>query len=314
MPTDNNSGVRRVTVDENREGQRVDNFLSALMRDVPRSAVYRMIRTGQVRINGKRCKPASRLKTGDEVRVPPARTRAREDAPIPGWALEKIRSSVLHQDADLLVVDKPAGMAVHSGSGLAWGLIDVARKAVPGDFLELVHRLDRETSGCLLLARNGPALKRLSALFRDGQVEKFYLCLLDGRMVQEAMEVDAPLSRQDSATRRLMEVSPGGKPAITRFRLLQAFGDCSYAEAELLSGRTHQIRAHALHAGMPLAGDEVYGNARRLAQWRKLGLRRFFLHAHRLVLVEDGGATFESPLPDDLRAVLDKLETGEFLR
>jgi len=308
--TERAGGVQVVTVDSDREGQRIDNFLSARLKGLPRSVVYRMIRTGQVRINGRRCKPSTRLAQGDEVRVPPAPRAAGDAGEVPEGARAAVRSGVLYEDDEMLVVDKPSGMAVHAGSGLTWGLIDALRQDRPGQFLELVHRLDRETSGCLLLARSGPALKRLGALFRDGAVEKHYLCLLDGRLPEALVEVDAPLERSPSGQRRLVRVSDEGKPARTRFRLLQSFRDCSYAEAELLSGRTHQIRVHAAHLGLPLAGDDKYAAGDSLRKWRQRGLRRVFLHAHRTVLPGADGATleFDAPLPDDLRAVLDRLE------
>jgi 23S rRNA pseudouridine955/2504/2580 synthase len=311
MPSNSKpGGVSIVTVDSHREGQRIDNFLSAQLKGVPRSLVYRIIRTGQVRINGKRCKPATRLSEGDQVRIPPAKTREQGVADISGKVRELVKSSILYQDADLLVLNKPAGMAVHGGSGLPWGLIDVLRQERPGGFIELVHRLDRETSGCLVLALNGNALQSISGQFRDGKVDKRYLCLLDGRLPQELVDVKAPLARVQAGPRRLVEVSEEGKSAHTRFRLLQAYTGCSYVEAELLTGRTHQIRAHAKHLGMPLAGDDKYASRESVRAWRKLGLKSLFLHCHRLVLENSRGEQqeFDAPLPDGLRAVLDSLE------
>ena len=196
MPSNSNpGGVRIVTVDTNRDGQRIDNFISAQLKGVPRSLVYRIIRTGQVRINGKRCKPATRICAGDQVRIPPAKTRDDGTVDISQKVRDLVRSRILYEDADLLVVNKPAGMAVHGGSGLPWGLIDVLRQDRPGEFIELVHRLDRETSGCLVLALNGSALQNVSTQFRDGRVDKQYLCLLQGRMPQDVVDVRAPLAR-----------------------------------------------------------------------------------------------------------------------
>ena len=306
---DKAGGVQFASVDSDRDGQRIDNFLSARLKGVPRSLVYRLIRTGQVRIDGKRCKPSTRLSAGDTVRIPPVPRTGGEAARVPDSARAALRAAILHEDADVLAVDKPAGMAVHAGSGLAWGVIDALRQDRPGEFLELVHRLDRETSGCLLLARNGAALKRLGAAFRAGEVGKFYLCLLTGRLQQDRVEIDAPLSRASGGQRRLVEVTAHGKPARTRFRRLQCFGDATYAEAELLTGRTHQIRVHAAHLGAALAGDDKYGGRDTLRAWRRRGLRRIFLHAHRTVVPGPGDSSLElnAPLPDELRRVLDAL-------
>jgi 23S rRNA pseudouridine955/2504/2580 synthase len=297
-------------VDSNRSGQRLDNFLLKQLKGVPKSAIYRMIRTGQVRINSGRSKASTRLEEGDEVRIPPAHTREKGNFTVSVEVRKQLEESVLFENQDLLLINKPSGMAVHSGSGLPWGLIDAIRQDRPDEYLELAHRLDRETSGCLLLARNGPALKHLSALFRNGQVEKRYLCLLNGQMREVVIEVDAPLRKVPSGDQGLVEVSEQGKTALTRYRLLQAYRDCSYAEVELFTGRTHQIRAHALHLGLPLAGDDKYASRESLKKWKKRGLGRIFLHAHRLGLQAPSGEslTFDAPLPASLRKVLGALE------
>ena len=310
MPKKNNEGVRLVRVSRDHEGQRLDNFLSAQLKGVPRSAVYRMIRTGQVRINGGRARAATRLNEGDEVRIPPARIRGEQSVAVTEQVREQLRSAIVYEDSDLLVVDKPAGMAVHAGSGLPWGLIDALRQDRPGEYLELAHRLDRETSGCLVLARNGAALAHLSAQFRDGRVRKYYLCLMNGRMPQAVIEVDAPLARRPEDAGGHVEVHAEGKPSRTRFRELRQFDDCTYAEAELLTGRTHQIRAHARHLGLALAGDRKYADRESLKRWKQRGLNRIFLHAHRLVLELPNGTEreFHAILPDSLRGVLDVLE------
>jgi 23S rRNA pseudouridine955/2504/2580 synthase len=302
-------GVRTETVAADNDGQRLDNFISARLKGVPRSLVYRLIRTGQVRINGKRSKPASRIAEGDLVRIPPARVTERGEAVISERVIDSIKPCILHADDDMLVVDKPSGMAVHAGSGLPWGVIDVLRRLFPGEMLELAHRLDRETSGCLVLARNGASLRHLSGLFRDGQVDKRYLCLLDGVLPEALVEVDAPLARVHTGQERQVKVSPEGKPAQTNFRLLEGYSAASYAEAELLTGRTHQIRVHALHMGMPLAGDRRYSKRESVKRWRGLGLRRIFLHAHSMAFDGPAGepVSFSAPLPDELRTVLDGL-------
>jgi 23S rRNA pseudouridine955/2504/2580 synthase len=304
------SGAHLVRVDSNRSGQRLDNFLLKQLKGVPKSAIYRMIRTGQVRINSGRSKASTRLEEGDEVRIPPAHTREKGNFTVSVEVRKQLEESVLFENQDLLLINKPSGMAVHSGSGLPWGLIDAIRQDRPDEYLELAHRLDRETSGCLLLARNGPALKHLSALFRNGQVEKRYLCLLNGQMREVVIEVDVPLRKVPSGDQGLVEVSEQGKTALTRYRLLQAYRDCSYAEVELFTGRTHQIRAHALHLGLPLAGDDKYASRESLKKWKKRGLGRIFLHAHRLGLQAPSGEslTFDAPLPASLRKVLGALE------
>lgn len=307
---DKHNGVRLVRVDSDHQGQRLDNFLAGQLKGVPKAAVYKMIRTGQVRINGGRARPASRLEQGDEVRIPPARTRESHAAAVSASVRQRLRETILYEDRDVLVINKPAGMAVHAGSGLPWGLIEALRQDRPGEYLELAHRLDRETSGCLLLARNGAALGHLTGQFRDGTVRKHYLCLLDGRLPEDLVEVDAPLSRTDVEFRGPMEVQEDGKKARTRFRLLQRYRDCSYVEAELLTGRTHQIRAHARHLGMPLAGDVKYSSREAVKRWKSRGLGRLFLHAHRLVFSALSGEpmAFDAPLPEPLRAVLNRLE------
>jgi 23S rRNA pseudouridine955/2504/2580 synthase len=304
------SAVQRVRVDADRAGQRLDNFLSARLKGVPKSAVYRMIRTGQVRINGGRCKAATRLDEGDEVRIPPAHTRDKGDIVVSDRVIRQIEESIIYQSQDLLVINKPSGMAVHSGSGLPWGLIDVVRQDRPGEYMELVHRLDRDTSGCLVLARNGAALSHLTAQFRDTQVQKRYLCLMNGQMRDAIIEVDAPLRKVQSGKQGLVEVSEQGKAALSRFRLLQAYRESSYAEVEIFTGRTHQIRAHAKHIGLPLAGDDRYSGRESLKKWKKRGLGRIFLHAHRLGLNAPSGESmaFDAPLPAPLRELLDSLE------
>jgi len=310
MSTSNTTRVQLVKVSEDHDGQRLDNFVSARLKGLPRSAIYRMIRTGQVRINGGRSKPSTRLDEGDEVRIPPARIRESGKAFISEQVCRQIHDAILFKNSGLLVINKPSGMAVHAGSGLPWGLIDVVRQNFPGEFCELAHRLDRETSGCLVLARSGKALKHLSGLFRDGQVRKFYLCLLDGDMKEPLIKVTAPLKKVQAGAERQIEVNVEGKTALTHFRKLQAYPGCTYAEAELLTGRTHQIRVHASHIGLPLAGESRYASNESVKKWKNMGLHRIFLHARSLSLTSVSGEelTFNAPLPEKLKAVLDRLE------
>lgn len=301
--------VRIETVPEQRAGQRLDNFLAHSLKGVPKQAIYRMIRTGQVRINGGRCKPDRRVVAGDAVRIPPAMVGAGQTAVVSATVIAQIRAATLYEDDDFLVVDKPTGMAVHSGSGLPWGLIDAVRQARPEEFFELAHRLDRDTSGCLVLARNGRALRHLADLFRSGAVHKNYLCLMDGVLQEGQVTVDQAIRKVPQGAESIMQVNADGKPAVTHFRHLQTLPGCTYAEAELLTGRTHQIRVHAAYLGLPLAGDERYGHPAALKKWQKLGLNRLFLHAHHLSLRSpaDEILTFNAPLPDSLREVLHAL-------
>ncbi len=303
------SGVRHVEVPPDRDGQRLDNFLSARMKGLPRSVIYRIIRKGQVRVNGGRAKPATRLATGDMIRIPPAVIRNKNPGDIPPTVIELLEKSVCYESQGVMVVNKPAGMAVHGGSGLAWGVIDVVRKIRPGISVDLVHRLDRETSGCLLLALDGAALRQLNTQIQENQIEKHYLCLLDGSLKQDSMEVHEPIGQFERAGQRFMRVDPEGKPAHTTFSLLQNYGPYSFAQARLHTGRTHQIRVHAAHLGLPLAGDKRYSPPDRQKYWKGEGLKRMFLHAHQLEFnTRDGERQIVSAsLPEVLSELLDGL-------
>ena len=303
--------VRHVKVPSERAGQRIDNYLLALLKGVPKAAVYRIIRTGQVRINGKRCKPEHKVADGDEIRIPPVRVDDGTAPPVVSDAvLAQVDAAVLHEDPHYLVINKPAGMAVHSGSGLPWGLVDAVRQGRPDEYVELAHRIDRETSGCIVLARSGPALRHLAEQFRDGTVVKKYLCLMDGRLKEARVDVDAPLLKVQDTGEHHMEADDEGKAALTRFRALDNFGDSSFVEAELFTGRTHQIRAHAAHLGLPLAGDDRYSPPAVLKKWRARGLKRLFLHAQQIGFTSIDGEAIHchAALPSDLRAVLDRLQ------
>lgn len=305
----NSQGARTVEVDENRHGQRLDNFITSQLPGVPRSLVYRFIRTGQVRINGGRAKPAARLSRGDQVRIPPAHVATPRTGEAPESLVRALGDAIIAEHDDFLVINKDSGMAVHGGSGLSWGLIDALRQRFPEDEMELVHRLDRETSGCLLVARNLPALRELRKQFADHRVEKRYLCLLDGRFPEDKWTVNEPLLPVERGGERMMAVGEGGKPAQTTFSLLGRYAAYSYVEAVPRTGRTHQIRVHAAHMGLPLAGDKRYADKAQCRRARKLGLRRLFLHAHALKFEYPQGESqqFGIPLPDDLRDFLDKL-------
>ena len=310
-PRDGNR-PRLVTVTEECAGQRVDNFLLSELKGAPKSLIYRMLRTGEVRVNKGRAKPARRLCTGDVVRVPPVRLAP--EAPLRvGTALqEQLRSAVIYQDEDLLVLDKPAGLSVHAGSGVRFGVIEAMRAAFPElPGLELAHRLDRDTSGTLLLAKHRLALTHLHAALRDGAVDKAYLALVRGSFPDRLREVAAPLDRSGNrAGERLVEVREGGKPALTLFRVLRRFREATLVEARPVTGRTHQIRVHARSVGHPLAGDEKYGDPAFDRELKVLGLSRLFLHASRVELMrrDHSSLAVEAPLPAALVDLLRRLD------
>ena len=304
------SAVSLVEVTQDRDGQRLDNFLTPRLKGVPRSVIYRIIRTGQVRVNGGRAKPATRLETGDIVRVPPASVRDNKSGDVPPAVLQLLNESICYESHGIMVINKPAGMAVHGGSGLAWGVVDAVRKMRPGMKVDLVHRLDRETSGCLLLALDGDALRALNTQITNDQVEKRYLCLMDGKLEQGLVQVNEPIGQFERAGQKFMRVDPQGKPAHTTFRLLQNYAGYSFAEAQLHTGRTHQIRVHAAHLGASLAADKRYSPAARQKFWKAQGLKRMFLHAHQVQFFTGDGEQqlVNSQLPDELRSLLEKLE------
>ena len=304
------SAVSLVEVTQDRDGQRLDNFLTPRLKGVPRSVIYRIIRTGQVRVNGGRAKPATRLETGDIVRVPPASVRESKTGDIPPAVLQLLNQSICYESHGIMVINKPAGMAVHGGSGLAWGVVDAVRKMRPGMKVDLVHRLDRETSGCLLLALDGDALRALNTQITNDQVEKRYLCLMDGKLEQGLVQVNEPIGQFERAGQKFMRVDPQGKPAHTTFRLLQNYAGYSFAEAQLHTGRTHQIRVHAAHLGASLAADKRYSPAARQKFWKAQGLKRMFLHAHQVQFFTGDGEQqlVSSQLPGELRSLLEKLE------
>jgi len=297
-------------------GQRIDNFLLRRLKGVPRSVIYRILRKGEVRVNARRIGPDYRLAAGDRVRVPPLRTAAERPPPRPGLGLAaQLEAAILYEDERLLVVDKPAGLAVHGGSGVSFGVIEALRALRPGEReLELVHRLDRDTSGCLMVAKRRSLLRLLHALQREGRIEKTYLALLAGRWRRGSARVDAPLRKNVvQGGERMVRVAADGKAAVTEFRVVQRFADSTLVEASLVTGRTHQIRVHAAHLGTPILGDAKYGDAEANRRYRGIGLRRLFLHAAGLVIHwpgDEAPLTVTAPLDTELQQFLDRLETA----
>ena len=310
--------VNRLAVDEAGAGQRVDNFLLRVLKGVPKSHIYRILRSGEVRVNRLRVKPDARLVLGDVLRIPPIRT----GVPSPGTRKTPPLSSaipILYEDDALIAVDKPAGLAVHGGSGVAFGLIEQMRAARPtAKFLELVHRLDRDTSGVILIAKKRAALVGLHAALREGRVDKRYQILVKGQWHDAKRAVTLPLTKFLTSTgeRRVRVEEVGGQTAKTVFYRRQVWTDIdpamSLLEAELFTGRTHQIRVHLTHLGFALAGDEKYGDFAWNKALSKRGLKRMFLHARKLVFahpVEDREVEIEAALPLELSRFLDTLDS-----
>jgi 23S rRNA pseudouridine955/2504/2580 synthase len=309
--------VTYVDAGEGDEGQRLDNFLQRLLKDVPRSLVYRILRTGEVRVNGGRAKPEYRLRSGDRVRLPPVKRKPRQEPAAPSQSLQEfVAGAVIHEDRDVIVVNKPAGVAVHGGSGLSFGVIEALRAARPElKELELVHRLDRETSGCLLIAKRRAVLRELHALLRHREMDKRYLALVVGRWPYGEKKIDLPLkTNMKQGGERVVRVHAEGQHATSVFKPVRTFGRlATLLEVSIGTGRTHQIRVHAAHAGHPIAGDEKYGDRERDAKLKPFGLQRMFLHARSLTFQRASGAEFSvaADLPPELQEVLDKLETAK---
>jgi 23S rRNA pseudouridine955/2504/2580 synthase len=300
-------------VSEEESGQRIDNFLMRHFKTVPRSRVYRLLRKGEVRVNRKRVDAEYRLAAGDEIRLPPVRIDAREQPGRPSQSLlDLIEGAVIFQDRHVLVIDKPSGVAVHGGSGMSFGVIEALRASRPRETLELVHRLDRDTSGCLLIARDRPTLTALHALIRAGGLHKTYMALVAGSWQLGTKRIDAPLSTDSREHgERHVRVASAGKASVSVFKPLQFFGQlATLMEVDIPTGRTHQIRVHASFAGHPLLGDDKYGDRERNAELKGYGLKRTFLHAQSVAFEWPGsGVPFHvsTPLPADLVAVLDAI-------
>lgn len=302
-----------VTVDESGEGQRIDNFLARHLKGVPKSHLYRILRSGEVRVNSKRIDATCRLVLGDVVRIPPVRTGvvAATDKPA-APVTKRLQAAVLFEDDALLVIDKPAGIAVHGGSGISRGVIEQLRLERPqAKFLELVHRLDRETSGILLLAKKRSALVALHEAMRENAIEKRYLMLVKGAWHDQKRRVKLPLKKYLLANgERRVSVEEGGQASETVFHLRQRAGDYTLLEAELITGRTHQLRVQLTHLGFPILGDDKYGDFALNKLLQKQGLKRMFLHSAQTVIrhpLSGERLVLKASLPPELQRFLDKI-------
>lgn len=310
-----NLQVRLVTIDEDNVGQRIDNFLLSKLKGVPKSMIYRIVRKGEVRVNKKRIKPEYKLAEGDLVRIPPVRVSDENYRTAPSANLERVsrlEDRILFEDKHILVLNKPAGIAVHGGSGVDYGVIEALRSLRPQQkFLELVHRLDKDTSGVLLVAKKRSALKHLHDQLRHKQMQKDYQALVRGEWQKHDKVVKAPLLKLTlKSGERIVRVNTEGKASETRFKILQRYDGATLVQASPVTGRTHQIRVHCQYAGHPIACDEKYSEQKFDDSMRALGLNRLFLHAAQLKFTHpdtETEMTVQAPLDPVLLMLLDKL-------
>ncbi|MCK6262104.1 23S rRNA pseudouridine(955/2504/2580) synthase RluC [Vibrio sp. ZSDE26] len=304
--------VQFVDIDEDMAGQRIDNFLRNQLKNLPKSMVYRIVRKGEVRVNKKRIKAEYKLQAGDIVRIPPVTLEEKDDEPVISTKLNKVaslESNIIFEDDHVLILNKPSGLAVHGGSGLKFGAIEALRALRPtARFLELVHRIDRDTSGILLVAKKRSALRHLQAQFREKTVKKFYFALVMGQWKATCKAINAPLLKNE--VNSIVRVNPKGKASETRFKIIEKFDDATLIQASPITGRTHQIRVHTQYAGHPIAWDDRYGDRRFDAYTGKCGLDRLFLHAANIKFVHpstekvvDISAPLEAKLERALKAL-----------
>ena len=304
--------VQYIEIDSDQANRRLDNFLLTFLKGVPKTHIYRLIRKGEIRVNKKRIKPDYRLAEGDVIRVCPIRQS--EDLPKPKANQELINilnNRILYEDDDLMIINKPAGLAVHGGSGLKLGLIEILRAIRPAlKFIELAHRLDRETSGCLIIAKKRSILKELHEMLREGKIEKIYYALTKGHWRHPINHVRFSLEKNVlSSGERYVKVSEEGKEALTEFHVIDTFPLATYMKIKLHTGRTHQIRVHSQAVGHPIAGDEKYGDRAFNKMMKQKGLKRLFLHAGELTFhLASTGKTIDvkAPLDESLQDVLTK--------
>lgn len=306
--------VTHIEISEENSDQRLDNFLITHLKGVPKSYIYRIVRKGEVRVNKGRANVKYRLAVGDIIRIPPVRvsTKSEETFVNPGLK-ESLQLNILFEDDNFLILNKPAGFAVHGGSGINGGIIEGLRLIRPeARFLELVHRLDKDTSGCLLIAKKRSALRQLHELFREDHVQKTYLALLTGQWARKKLVVNAPLQKNiNKGGERMVVISPSGKAAETLFKRLKLFRDSTLVQASPKTGRTHQIRVHAASLGHPIVGDDRYGLQEVNRNFKTRGYRRMFLHAHTLQFnhpVTGNLLTISAPLPQQLDKLLNNEE------
>ena len=310
------TAVSTVEIGTAQLNQRLDNFLIKHLADVPRTRVYRIIRKGEVRVNRKRCKPDYRLQLGDQVRIPPlqANQEPRRKAGPPPRLVDELAARMLFENDNLVVIDKPAGLAVHAGSGLDYGVIDAMRLLYPNSDIELLHRLDRDTSGCLLLAKHRPALLELQQHLRQNRIGKNYIAVVRGSWPRELRQIELPLARYHLPNgERRVRVDPAGQAALTRVKTVEAGKLFSALRLELVTGRTHQIRVHCQAQGHPIAGDDKYGDTEFNGSMRKRGIRRLMLHASSIELPRGGQSpeqVVNAPLPPEFELLLGAANAG----
>lgn len=317
METNKNS-ASKVTISDAQAGQRIDNFLLKHLKGVPKSHVYRILRSGEVRVNSGRKKPHYKLLAGDSLRIPPIKINEEQENTVPDSVLQKLKSSIVFENNDIIAINKPSGIAVHKGSGLRFGVIEAFRQIEPEQTIELVHRLDRETSGCLLLAKNRQILAELHELLRHEKtvhIEKTYIALLHGRWPHDKKTIiDVGINKIKRGGEHIMQADNNGDRAISHFEPLEIFdtdpsNTCSLMKITIETGRTHQIRVHAEHSGFPIIGDSKYGDKSANRHFRELGLKRLFLHAKQLYLPLAEPITINAALSDDLESLLATLKS-----
>ena len=305
--------VKFVEITSEHSDQRIDNYLFTLLKGVPKSRIYRIIRKGEIRINGSRIKPDYKLNEGDKIRIPPVRIAEREAFILPSKKLRySLEKNILYEDDALLVLNKPSGLAVHGGSGIKLGLIEALRLIRPKtDYFELAHRIDRETSGCLIVAKKRSSLRYLQDQMRNRRISKVYRALATGKWPRGMKRIDLPLMAFEQKTgEKIVRVNPKGKKSVTIFSVMKRYRNFTLLEASLETGRTHQIRVHAQHIGCPLAGDSKYGLDDINKDIRKSGLKRMFLHAFKIGFSLPCGKNIfiEAPMPSDLSEHLMELD------